>query len=1001
VPIHFANPIALILLVCLVPVVLWARRSLAGLGRVRGPIALALRLTIVLLIILALAQAQWSRTQDEMAVIYVLDQSLSIPQDAQKQALDYVLASQTKRRSGDTLGLVLFGRNAALERRPQAMPLMEMPSVPATENEPPPESPEAPRETASLQSVISPERTNIAAGLRLALAAFPPSGRKRIVLISDGNENLGSLDEELEVARRHGVRVDVMPVLYEYDNEVRVEKVVAPAQVERKASFDVRTVVTAHRPQAAVLRLYENDALIGSERVDLKEGRNVFMVQRTLPESGYYSYTAGVESAEDTLYANNQANGFTMVKGRGRVLLVEGDLEHGASLPRALRAQGLNVKVAGTEVLPLSLGEIIPYDVLILSNIPAANLGEGGMRVVELAVKDWGVGLVMIGGENAYGPGGYQGSPIERALPVSMDVKQRRIMPSGALVVILHTCEIAQGNYWAQQIALAALRVLSASDEYGIIYYDWQGGDQWLFRLQRVKDKAAMRQLINIVQPGDMPSFIRAFKMAHEALKKSNAAIKHVIVISDGDPQYPDDKAVLAMVADGVTISAIGISPHAPQMTARLVHVANMGKGRYYEPQDAGALPQIFIKEAATVRRALIFEEPFRPAIAMASEIVRGIRSADYPTLYGYVLTSAKQRAEVPLVTHHKDPLLAHWQYGLGRAVAFTSDAKPRWAADWVGWAKFEQFWAQVIRWCARNVEDAGLSVRAETSGDRAHIVVDALDKDGRFLNGLRFAGTLVTPEKNETALNLEQTGPGRYEADLDVNEVGTHFMSLRYTREDGRPALYTHGLVVPYSAEYGELTANEKKLRSVAEVTHGRELSADDDVFARTFAPAPHYANAWPLLLLIAVLLVPFDVLVRRVFLDYAAIGNRLLAAAAWLPLIGRAARRRAAAQPTHVTTLLSRKRVTRERLTRRGRKFKAAGEVHLEEPTPAPEPGLAKPRPAVKPAAASALDEVEGPAVVRDDQTYMGRLLKAKKKFREESDKTKGDNRPDNGAS
>ena len=613
------------------------------------------------------------------------------------------------------------------------------------------------------------------------------------------------------------------------------------------------------------------------------------------------------------------------------------------------------------------------------------------MRSIELAVKDWGIGLIMVGGENAFGPGGYQDSPVERALPVSMDVKQRRVMPSGALVVILHTCEIAQGNYWGQQIALAALRVLSASDEYGVILYDWQGGEKWLFPLQKVNDKTKMAALIRSAQPGDMPSFINAFKLAHAGLKNSNASIKHVVVISDGDPAYPNDDAILAMVADKITISSVGISPHAPEMTARLAHVANVGRGRYYEPADPSSLPQIFIKEAATVRRALIFEEPFKPTMTLASEIVKGIGASEYPTLRGYVLTSPKQLAEIPLSTHLKDPLLAHWQYGLGRAVAFTSDAKPRWAADWMGWAKFEQFWVQVVRWCSRNVEDAGLRVQSEVTGDRARVLIDALDKDGQFLNNIEFTGNVIAPGKQEIGLRVEQTGPGRYEAEFDVNEVGTHYLSLRYTGAEGKPALYTHGLVVPYSAEYAELSANEKKLVEVAEKTGGRVLKVEDDLFARTFNPEPQYADTWPLLLLIAVLLMPFDVFMRRVFVDYGAIWARVMGALVWLPFFGCEAKRRMAARPTHVATLLSSKQLTREQIQRRSHKFESTGEIHLDEPTLVGEDWT--PPPKVEPIKAPIGEEGEGPAVVRDDETYMGRLLKAKRAHREASKEPQDD--------
>lgn len=992
--VHFGNPWALVLLVSLVPVVLWARRSLAGLGGARGGLALALRLAIVTLLVLSLARLQWAFRRDDLSVIYVLDRSLSIPAEARKAALRFIIESERRRRPGDTVGLVVFGTTAALERPAEPTPLF-----PAAE-----EAPQgSPGEAISLQSVVSPENTNIAAGLRLALGAFPPSGRKRIVLISDGNENLGKALEEAELARRNGVRVDVLPIRYRYRREVLVEKVTAPANVDEGESFEVRTVVQASTAHPARLHLYENGVLIGSQTVDLRPGRNVFVVKRRLPAPGYYTYRATIESPRDTLSANNTADSFTLVRGRGKVLYLEGDPQHAQPLVEALTSQGLQVDLRGPDALPLSLGELIPYDAVILSDVSASSLTEKGMQAVELAVKDWGVGLVMVGGERSFGPGGYQDTPVERALPVTMDIKQRRVMPSGALVVILHTCEIPEGNYWAQQVALAALRTLSSVDEYGIIYYDWQRNEQWLFPLQRVMDKERMANLIRRVEPGDMPSFITSLRMARKALKASRASIKHVVIISDGDPSYPSDAAVLSLRADGVTISTVAIAPHSQTDAARLAHVASIGGGRFYQPAQASSLPEIFIKEAATVRRALIFEETFSPRLALASEVLTGIGPKEFPPLEGYVCTTAKELAEVPLITHHDDPLLAHWQYGLGRAVAFTSDAKPRWAARWVSWEKFAQFWAQTVRWCSRRIASAGLRARTEISGRRVRLVVNALDAEGRFVNGLQLTGVVVTPENEEKPVRLEQTGPGHYQTTFEVSpEPGTYYLSLRYTDRNGRTRLYTHGFVVPYSSEFRELEADETGLATLAAVTEGRVLRVTDDVFERTFPPAARFQDAWPRLLLAAVLLVPLDVFVRRVFVDLGAVWARLLALVRILGLMRR--RPAPAAQPGHVAALLERKLKTRRRLgasgagPERGRKFEPSAVPDSKEPALTATDTTPKESIPAEPAAPPGAAE---PAAEPEEDTYMSRLLRAKRKALRERGPRRGPGPSDPGTS
>jgi len=969
--IHFGKPVLLILLALIVPTVFWARKSLAGLGRWRGTWALIVRILILVLLVLSLSEAAWKFKRDDLSLIYVLDRSLSIPESARRMALEYITESQKKIRKNDTVGLVTFGQNAALERRPQKAELLKLQSVAPTNAKP-----ETTTEAAPLQSVIYPNRTDIAAALRLSLAAFPSSSRKRIVLISDGNENAGTSFEEAQIARQNGVPIDVFPLRYKYENEVMVEKVIAPSGVSKGATFDVRTVVTSFKPGPAKLRLYENGGMVATEDVELRKGRNVFIVQRKLPDAGYYSYSAEVESADDTLYNNNRAGAFTVVRGHGKVLLVEGDPKHSTMLPKALTGQGLSVTKLDFGALPLTLGQIIPYDVLILSNISAAYLTEEGMRAVELAVKDWGVGLVMLGGENSFGAGGYQDSPVEKALPVSMDLKNRKVMPSGSLVIVLHTCEIPQGNYWARQIALAALNVLSSSDEFGIVYYAWQGGVKWLFPLQRVSDKLKMQNLINSVGPGDMPSFIPAMSKAHAALKASSTSIKHLVMISDGDPSYPSDNTILGMVKDGITITTIGINPHSLNDTKRLQYIASIGKGRYYEPQNSSQLPRIFIKEAATIRRTLIYEGKFATEVALDSELIKGIGVDDYPMLRGYVAATPKRLAEVPLLTGKRDPLLAHWQYGLGRAVAFTSDAKNRWAAPWLEWDRYEQFWAQVVRWSSRQVQDANVRVNSKITEDRAHIIIDAVDKQGKFINNIEFATTMVTPTNQQIPVRIEQTGPGRYEAVVKPDEAGTYFMSLRYTDEKGRPYLHTHGMSIPYSSEFRELKTNEEMLKALAEKTGGRVLTESDDVFARLFEPIPQIKDAWPLLLLIAVCLFPLDVFLRRVRIDYRALMARLSA------VFDTLFATRSAKTATHVSPLLTTKRKSIDKIKTRTRRFTATEDVELDEPTleSADRPAAPKLDKTIK-----APEPGQEPAISSEDDSYTGRLLRAKQKHKE----------------
>src|SRR5262249_8725652 len=204
--------------------------------------------------------------------------------------------------------------------------------------------------------------------------------------------------------------------------------------------------------------------------------------------------------------------------------------------------------------------------------------------------------------------------------------------------------------------------------------------------------------------------------------KKPTPNLKHMIVSSDGDPGPPTQKLMDTIVGDRITVTTVLIAGHAGSQT--IEWIAANGRGRFYNVQNAGQLPQIFIKEAAVILKSAIFEEPFTPRLVAPSEVTRGL--ATYPVLRGYVCTTPKARAETPLVSDKGIPLLAHWQYGLGRAVAFPSDAKPRWARDWLAWGQFQQFWSQITQWALRRVENADFTTEVNIDKGEGHLSVEA-----------------------------------------------------------------------------------------------------------------------------------------------------------------------------------------------------------------------------------------------------------------------------------
>lgn len=847
---QFTHPEWLLLLPVAWAWVIWlAWKSDVQIGAGRRWIAFVLRLVVVLLVVLAIAGVQWKQPMEGMNVFFLLDRSDSIPSPQQEAARRLANTFAAEKKKTDRVGLLVFGTEAALETT--ASEKMDS-------------------KDTKILAVVGSQRTDIAGAVRLGTAAFPETGQKRIVLLSDGNENIGDAMAAVLAARPLGVTVDVVPLGIERGNDVSVQKLGLPARVKKGQTFETKIFVQADQAQTATVRLYRNEQPLGEQKVTLTPGKNLYTFPQTLDQAGFFSYTVQLEAAGDNVPQNNHATSFVNVRGDPRVLVVSAEPEQDQPLIEALRSARLEVKAAGLSGLPGTLAEMQSFDAIFISNLAAGDLGEDNMKLLESAVRDFGVGLVCVGGDQTYAAGGYRGTPLESTLPVNMELDSKKVLPSGAVAMVMHGMEFANGNQVARDCALGVLDALGPTDEMGVVL--WDGQDRWLFPMTKVgPNKSDLGKKIVGMNQGDLPSFQNVMTMAYEGLKKTSANLKHMIVFSDGDPGAPSPQLMQSIVGSKITVSTVLISGHAGPETMQAI--ANDGRGRFYNVQNAAQLPQIFIKEAAVILKSAIFEEPFQPKLVAASEVVRGIGA--YPTLRGYVCTTPKARAEIPLVSDKGDPVLAHWQYGLGRAVAFTSDAKARWAKDWLGWGQFRQFWSQTAQWSLRRLENADFTTEVSVDKGEGHISVEALDEKGDYRNFLNLHSVVVSPKGERQTVRLEQTGPGRYEAHFPTKEVGSYLLNLMETKDGKLAGTQVVGASVNYSPEFTAPEPNLNLLTRLAEAGGGKVL---DPLLATSVAENPFLHDRrktfqprdwWEWLLKLAIVLFVLDVAVRRIQID------------------------------------------------------------------------------------------------------------------------------------
>ncbi len=893
----FDAPQYLLLLAVLPVFWLLGRRSLRALGGWRPTAALGLRFAVAGLIVVALAEPNWLTLMHRLTVLFVVDGSDSIQPEELSGALNYVNAAAQQRNAqrGDRAGVVVFGREAAVE-------------VPPLDHA---------WRLARIESEYNPRSTNLEAALELARATFPPDSAKRVVIISDGNETAGRAKPQAAALLDAGVGIDCVPISYERRGDVRVEKVAVPADVRRGTPFTLRVVLDNLRPDRPIsgrLRITRTlggvEHSIADEPVRLEPGKRVFAIRQELTETGMSTYEARFvpdDPAEDVHSENNAATGFCRVGGKGHVLVIEessGAGRYGAFI-ELLRRNDIEVTLRDTRRPFDDLADLQQFDAVVLADVArvagegAADLTQFSDRQIHALVQNtehFGGGLVVLGGPNSYGAGGWTNTELEKALPVDFEIDNVKVEVVGALMLVIDSSGSMSGQKiaWSKSAAVAASEMLGKRDYLGVVSFD--SAAHWIAPLRRNDPAFRARARIGRLGAGGGTDMMPALRQAYEAIQKVNASLKHVIVLTDG--QTPKDNyasLVTSMRQQGVTTTGVAVGPDADRML--LADIGRRGGGKFYHVLSPKAIPRIFMREARRVALPLVFED--RSGIPLefvaSSELLSGIEGPPPPTT-GYVLTTVKEHplVEVLLATPRQPPpnstVLATWQFGLGRAAALTTDIGERWATDWPAWGNYEKLLLQLVRWSMRSHElNERLAMTAETRDGAIEVVVNALDRDDAPVDFLNLLGTVVLPGGEPQGFALEQVAPGRYTATVPTEEPGNYYFSIS---GGGHSAPLRAAVSVPRTAELDNLFSYDGFL---AELSEGKPRGGEPgrmiqsprgiadtegllktDVFRPGLAPAKSRDAMWPVALLAASAVFLGDVFCRRVAISFS-----------WLPQI------------------------------------------------------------------------------------------------------------------
>jgi uncharacterized membrane protein len=877
IPFSISEPRFLLLLLSLPLVVVLGILSARARPRDRGRInaSTVIRSLILLLITLALAGLQWVSSGGPLNVVFLVDESASVPQQSSDAAREYVRKAIESMGPEDRAGVVLFGERAIVDRALSSdaewQPVGKHPAGLAT---------------------------NIADAIQVGNALFPEGGSRRIILLSDGAETIGKARDLAARAGLTGVQLSVVPLGAQSQNEVAVDRLASPNTVPAGQQFNVRVLLKSTSARAASVSLFDGADPAGRQDVQLQPGDNVVEFSMKASGEGFHVIKARVESVDDRYVENNEESSFTIVRKAPTVLVVTRDQADAGPFVEALKASNIIAEVTLPEAMPHRQENLARYDAIVLANASADGVGVEGQLALQNYVRTMGRGLIMLGGEVSYGAGGYLRSPLEEVLPVSMDVRTSEQRASLAMTFVLDKsgsmgrchCGGAQKfdpamrtEFGLNKVQLAADAIIKAAallnsgDQFGVVGFD--DAPHWLINLQtrgNISDAVMQETLKGVVAEGGT-GLQAGMQAGVDALHASNAQLKHMIVIGDGWSQRSDYSQVLEqMKAQNITLSTVGAGDGPGELLKLL---ADQGGGNYYLAQDVRTLPDIILKETVRLIGAYYVEEPFKPLVTRGSPILNGLDANRLPQLLGYNGTTAKPDADVLLQSPRGDPVLATWQYGLGRSVAWTPDAKGRWATDWVQWPQFSQFVGQMVGWTLPQDTTPGLETAftllpgSLPAQQDAAVRIDSRDSQGAPRNFLSTSVVISTTGEVRPKETIFQQAPGVYGGVVKGLKQGVYAVDVEQTDPVSGDVVTKQktGLVVPYASEYrlsdDAVRDARALLTDLAQLGGGKQLdiAQPSAAFSHDIASQPLSLPLWPWLLAAAIFLFPFDVAVRR----------------------------------------------------------------------------------------------------------------------------------------
>lgn len=840
--IAFENPGYLFLISVVIALLIFSMRFMVMQNKKNAFLKILVRAVLATVLILVLAQPFVSRSGKEVATVFLVDLSDSV-REQQEEAIRFINESVKEKKRHDEIAVITFGKKPQIEQQfASDISLSEF------------------------QTGVVDNATDLEEAVRFALSQMPEGSGKRVVLLTDGNETEGDLKDTASTVLAQGCDFFVYKLAQNSASEVYISNLSMPKETGIGENFNITVEVESNVACQATVSLFSGRTLKGRQDVFLQKGNNRFVFMDTHTDEGLKTYQVRVDANADTVTVNNEYSAYTNIAIDKPILVVEGETGQSDVLGRILHSMGKRYLVTAPETVPNKISDFLEYSAIIFVDVYADDLRLGFTDCLEEYIKEYGGGFVVTGGKNSFALGNYKDTMIETVLPVDMDLQGENERPVMAMQLIIdQSGSMSSGDGFvtkldvAKEAALAALKNVSETDYIGVMAFD-DSYDR-IVPLQKVTDRDMISNKIFSIGIDGGTSIYPALMAGATDIMNCDAMIKHIILLTDGEDTIAKeeyDELLDTMKASGTTLSTVSVGSETNNVL--LEYLAQKGGGRYYSDGGDSNIPRIFAQEVFLSSNTYLVNETFTPVVCANDYILKGILADELPKLYGYIATTPKERSIQVLQSPEKDPILAYWQYGLGKSVAWTSDVTGEWSREYASWENNPLLWHNIIELLEERTSQTGAYAEVLQEGNKAEI-----NYTTQSFGGDTSVVAYVSNDRGESfETNLTPVSPGVYSGDFEMEHNGVYSINIKQYDAGAVSGNTITAAVMQYSMEY-RLFPENTLLDEYVELVGGTLLDAPTGIFEQLPENITSRKNMALPLLIFAIFYFIWDIAYRR----------------------------------------------------------------------------------------------------------------------------------------